>query len=349
MILYNNSLYRKDLNTAVKQVVNLDKLNNKRILIFGATGLIGSFITDLLLYYNETQNSDITIYAASRSIDKLQSRFGAYKTDKLIFLEQDLSKEFNSKIAADYIIHSANNSHPASIMGAPVDTILSNITGTKSILDEYKNNRILFISSGEVYGNSDAKEHIETEPGILDSLNLRACYPLSKRMTENLIVAHGRQYGSDCVIARLCHTYGPCSTKEDSRANAQFIENVLDNKDIVMNSKGLNLRSYCYIADSASALLTVMINGERTQAYNISYDKSVLTIAEYANLVAKLSGKKVLFESPDEDEVSKQTFIMRQVLCNDKLRNLGWNGSYSPESGINNTLQILRECGDNQC
>lgn len=116
-----------------------------------------------------------------------------------------------------------------------------------------------------------------------------------------------------------------------------------------MNSKGLNLRSYCYIADSASALLTVMINGERTQAYNISYDKSVLTIAEYANLVAKLSGKKVLFESPDEDEVSKQTFIMRQVLRNNKLRGLGWNGSYSPELGIHNTLQILRECGDNQC
>ena len=127
--------------------------------------------------------------------------------------------------------------------------------------------RVLYVSSGEVYGfNTGVESFTEDYCGPLSLLTPRACYPSGKRAAETLCACYYAQYNVEAVIARPCHVYGPTMTKADSRAVAQFIRNALNHEDIVMKSRGTQVRSMCYVADCAAALLTVLLKGEPSQA-----------------------------------------------------------------------------------
>lgn len=348
MNFYQNGVYSDDLKTALHNSVGLEHLKKQSVLVTGATGLIGSFIVEMLLKYNETEDSDITIYAVSRDIKRLRDRFDSCKTQKLIYIEQNMNVEFYFDFNVDYIIHAAGNAYPAAFSNDPVGTILSNIMGSYSLLNYGKSKsvkRILYISSGEVYGLGDknTKEYKEDYSGYVDPVQIRSCYPTAKRMAENLFVSYGVQYNVDTVIVRPCHTYGANVTKQDNRANAQFISAAVRGEDIVLKSAGLQYRSYCYIADCVSAIMTVLIKGEKWEAYNIANENSRATIADFAAKTASLTGRKVVFDIPEEPDKNQQTFIDRQVLDNNKLKQLGWNGRYILEDGISHTINILAD------
>lgn len=119
----------------------------------------------------------------------------------------------------------------------------------------------------------------------MDILNQRASYPSAKRASETLCIAYGIEYGVDTVIVRPGHIYGPSITESDSRASAQFTRNVVAGKDIVMKSAGTQVRSYCYTLDCASAVLTVLLNGQTGNAYNISNKNSICTISDIAQFL----------------------------------------------------------------
>lgn len=346
MNLYSSETYKKDLETAISAVVGIEKLDGASVLITGASGLIGSFLVDMLSFYNKKNNSGMKIYATGRSIDRLKKRFYGLESDALIFVEHDVNQVPDFDFSADYIIHAASNAYPAAFNDYPVDTVMSNVAGTYNLLEYGRKNsakRFMFVSSGEVYGQGDLSldSFSEDYSGYIDILQPRSCYPAGKRTAETLCVSYTKQYGLETVIARPCHTYGPNATSADNRANVQFVNNVLAGNDIVLNSAGNQMRSYNYVADCASAILTVLINGNSADAYNIANSDVRTTIAGFAQELADQTGHKLIFAKPDEVALAQRTPIAKQVLDSTKLENLGWKGRYTLSDGVLHTLAVL--------
>lgn len=343
-----SSYYKKELADSIHRVVNFDKLRDSSIMVTGATGLIGSYIVDLLQVYNEECNANISIYATGRSMQRLNVRFDGDDDKLLTLVEHDVCTSISMDFHVDYIIHAASNAFPASFNMDPVGTITSNILGTFNLLDHGRTHglkRFLYVSSGEVYGQGDISLDAfgEQYSGYVDPVQVRSCYPNAKRTAETLCSSYSKQFGIETVIVRPSHTYGPNATSRDNRANVQFVSNAMRGEDIIMKSAGTQMRSYTYIADCVTALLSVLTSGQDQNAYNIANRDSRATIAEFAQEVAKQTGRKVVFEQPDAVAMEERTPIAKQVLDSTKLESLGWKGSYSLTSGLKSTISVLRE------
>ena len=337
MSIYDSKTYISDINNALLMTLNKDKLFNKSIMISGATGLIGSFVVDMLLELNKNQSAGIEIYASGRNLSRLEKRFDAVKTDNLHYIEHDICTVPQFDFDVDYIINAASNAYPAVFANDPVGTITGNIIGTDNLLNyalKHNAERFLFVSSGEVYGEGEGIEaYYESYSGYVDPVLPRSCYPVSKRAAETLCVSYTKQFNLDTVIVRPCHTYGPTVTGSDNRANAQFVNNALAGENIVMKSKGLQMRSYCYVADCASALLSVLTSGKTGEAYNIANENARVTIAGFAQTVAELTGKEVIFDVPRESDIAQRSNISYAVLDSKKIQQLGWKACYSVRDG----------------
>lgn len=347
MNLYSSNTYFQDLRNAAKASINIEQLRGKSVLVTGATGTIGSFIVDLLMQYNKDNCAGIKVYASGRSLERLDERFYPIKTEWLIYVEHDMKQSIRFDFSVDYIIHTAGNAYPAAFNTDPVGTIIGNIMGTYTLLEygrHHGTKRFLYISTGEVYGQGDLKldEFIETYGGYVNPTSPRSCYPNSKRTTETLCASYSKQYGLETVVVRPCHTYGPGMTKGDNRANVQFINNVLNDENIILKSSGTQMRSYCYVADCAAIILTVLINGKSGEAYNSANPNARITIAGFAKIVAETAGKKVIFENPTEAEKADRTPIAKQVLSSKKVEALGWRGQYTVQMGVAHMLAILQ-------
>jgi len=342
------SCYKNDLEDTINNTPDFEFLKNKRILVTGATGLIGSAIIDVLSYKNIKDKWNIHIYAAGRDKGKIAQRFEQiYGEDFFSFVPYDASREIDFTLDVDYIIHAASNAHPIAYSEQPVETMISNLYGINNLLSYAKKHhvtRILYISSSEVYGQKDNNlPYKENDYGFIDILNPRACYPLSKKAAETLCISYKKEYGLDVVIVRPGHVYGPTMSDTDSRASAQFIRNVLNGQDIVMKSPGMQLRSYCYVFDCVSAILTVLIRGSSGEAYNISNKNSIVTIRQLAECLAELSGRRIIYENPQDKELQGYNMMTYSVLDSEKLEKLGWKGLYNLHEGVKRTLRILTE------
>ena len=348
MSLYDSQTYIRDLDTSVDASVGIEKMKNCAVLITGATGTIGSYLVDLFLRYNDTHSAGIKIYASGRSLKRLSERFDGFKTELLTYVEYDILEKISFDFPVDYIIHAAGNAYPEAFSNHPVETVVGNVSGTYALLEYARMHgakRLLYVSSGEVYGQGDLSldEYDEDYSGYVNPVSPRSCYPSSKRAAETLCASYSKQYGLETVIVRPCHTYGPSITAVDNRANAQFIRNVLGGEDIVLKSEGLQMRSYCYIADCASVILTVLMNGKSGEAYNSANPDARITIAGFAGAIAEAASRNVVFAVPTNDDIAQRTPIAKQVLSSKKAEELGWKGHFSVQSGTEHTLRILKE------
>ena len=342
----NSKTYLNDL-TKIASLPIYDKLKNKSIMITGACGLIGSFLVDVLMQRNSLYHDNITVIAYDFKEEFITSRFGSFLDNsnfKYIYQDVNLPLEYHDNV--DYIMHLASNAHPALFKTDPVGTIKANIIGLLNLLEFAKNkkvSRLLYTSTGEVYGQKDnIKEFKEDDIGYVNPDLARSSYPNSKRCAETLCVSFTEQYGVSTVIARPSHVYGPTYTKNDSRVYAEFIRNVLRDEDITLKSPGNQIRSYTYVADAVSALIYILLFGEDKEAYNVANPESVLSIREMAELIANIGNKKVLFDIPDG--VDKNANPMQcGVLNSNKLRNIGWKPLFNSKEGFNNTINILKE------
>ena len=332
MSIYDSKLYTQDVAETAKAA---QTLAGTTVLVTGAGGLIGSFLTDTLLF------AGARVIALGRSAKRLKARFG--DRENLTLVEADVSLPLSLELPADYVVHAASNAYPAAFKSDPVGTVTANVIGTKNLLDYAKSvsaRRFLFVSTGEVYGQGDGRDFTEDYSGYVDPTDPRSCYPASKRAAETLCVSFTAQFGLDTVIARPCHVYGPSATSRDNRASTQFLSLAAKGEPVVLHSAGAQLRSYMYVADCVGAIITVLLSGECGRAYNIANENARATVAEFANLAANAAGVPCVFDIP---EGSVQTGITRGVLDNSRLRALGWSGRYTVPDGVSRTIGILRE------
>ena len=351
--MIEHGLYREDLEQINSTDLPWQELQGKSILIAGANGLIGSVLVDALIYRNEMLQADINIWLLVRKEDHLRERFGKYFGKKYFhYILQDVCQNIWIDVEIDYIIHAAGKGDPRSFATDPVGIMNANYMGMLQVLElanRKKVKKVVYISSGEVYGvvNSEQlSENLqgmgERDYGYLDILKARACYASSKRAAETLCVSYSSQYGLNVSIARPCHTYGAPMLQDDSRVICEFIRATLKNSDLVMKSSGLQQRSYCYIADTAAAVFTILLLGNRDQAYNIANPHSNITIKKLAELLTGMAGTKVRYEIPDQTEQKGYSDIIHAVLDSRKLSGLGWKPVYDIEKGLLRTIEILR-------
>lgn len=332
------SAFQIDLERA--KLPNLSLLQGNNILVTGATGLVGSALVELLCLYAKQYNYHV--YAGCRSLRKFETRFGT--NTNCHFLELEVTRPLNSEISFGYIIHAASGANPTAFATDSVGVMKANLFGVCNLLDygiKHGLKRFVYISSGESYGEGCPGKWSESDSGYINPMSVRACYPSSKRAAETLCTAYSAQYGVEAMVARLCHTYGPCFTSSDNRVYAQFIRNVLNGEDIVLKSKGEQYRSWLYVVDCAAALLYIMIDGKSGEAYNVANDESNITIKQLAEIVAESAGKKVVFDLPSDIELIGSTPITKAVFDTTKIESLGWKPLFSIKEGIANTIASI--------
>lgn len=334
--------YRDDILQIFEHDLPWEKLSGCNLLITGATGLIGGCLVETLMM---NPKRDYQVYASGRNEERAIERFKEFAGEKdFHFVKYDVLQPLECDVYFDYIIHAASNGSPNFFAKNPVEVMKSNLYGVTNLLEyglAHGMRRFLYISSGEVYGEGDGRVFTEDYSGYVDCTKPRSCYPSSKRAAETLCASYAAEYGADVVIARPCHTYGPHFTEQDNRVYAQFIRNVLRGEDIVMKSTGEQMRSWCYVVDCISALLYVLLKGENCQAYNIADPNSNICIRELAETIAKIGGKKVVFDIPDADEKRGFNPVTKSVFSTEKIERLGWEVKTEIKKGLNHTIHAL--------
>ncbi|WP_063555753.1 NAD-dependent epimerase/dehydratase family protein [Clostridium ljungdahlii] len=341
MNIFENHNYQKDLKYAAG-VLSIDR---GTILITGATGLIGSFIIDTLVYANKYLNKSFKIIALSRSLEKMQKRFPYYKSMSIALWVQDVCEPLAVHDDIDYIINAASSADPGTYAKFPAETIVTNIIGTKNILDyakKHKHTKVLLTSTMEVYGKTTESPLAESNLGIVDFNEVRSSYPESKRTAELLCRSYCDEYGIYAIIARLGYIYGPTMTNTDNKVVAQFIRNCLNGQDIVLKSNGEQSRSYCYVADTVAGIFITLLHGKNGEAYNVANTESTTTIAEMARVVAEIASAKIVFDLPNEIEKKGFSKPMDAILDESKLKLLGYVPRYTLRDGLEQTIRILK-------
>ena len=356
MSLYESSAYLNELKTELRRPdIPWNLLKNKKIIVTGASGMIGSYLVDLIMLANSFYANQTHVYALSRNIDKLKKRFTQYEGNPCFhYVVHDIMQAIilEEENDIDYIIHAASNTHPKEYSNDPVGTIMTNVMGLYNILEYVKENqrehtcRVIVCSSVEIYGeNRTNKDYFsEDDLGYLDCNTLRAGYPESKRISESMMQAYIKQYHIDAVSVRLSRVYGASLEKDDSKAMTQFIRNAMRGEDIVLKSDGMQLFSYNYIADAARAILMVLLKGETGNAYNVADSNSDRKLKDIAECLACYCGTKVVFQIPDQSEREGYSTATKALLDSSKIRQkLNWKSYYSLEEGLRRTLEMMKE------
>ena len=353
MKILKNKLWQADLDKAIEAVNGIDVLEGQTVMVTGPTGLICSAMIDLLIRYNETHAEPINIVAAGRNKERVQKRFGKYSRKGYFkFVNYDASEaKLKLKVEPDFIIHGASNANPSTITREPVETMLSNFNGLYNLLEYARKTdtrKVVYISSSEVYGSKDdeAAHFKEEDYGFVDLLSPRSSYPVSKRAAETLAVCYSNEYGINVNSVRPGHIYGPTANASDNRVCAEFARMAANNQELVMKSAGTQLRSYTYVLDCASAILTVLLHGENTVSYNVGNPDSIISIKEMAVCIAKAGKVGLTIDIPKDNDRSSFSAMTSAALNTEKLEALGWKGQFDAETGFGHTVEILREIGD---
>nr|WP_245791084.1 NAD-dependent epimerase/dehydratase family protein [Enterococcus hermanniensis] len=325
-----------------------NKIDNHSFLIIGATGMIGSYMVDVLMRRNEKSNANIHVFAMGRSIARLENRFSIYLDSNFFhLLEADVTQKIMLDAKVDYIFHGASNTHPRAYTTDPIGTIMTNLMGTQQVLDFAVNNqskRVAFLSTVEIYGENrgDVKKFSEDYCGYIDCNTLRAGYPEGKRASESLCQAYMAKHNLNIVIPRICRTFGPTMLLNDSKASSQFILNAVNNEDIVLKSEGNQYFSYAYVGDVVYALLYLLAIGENGEAYNIAVEEFNLHLRDLASELAALNQKTVIFDLPDEEELKGFSTASQAILASEKIEAIDWKPIFGLKEALENTVELIR-------
>lgn len=322
------------------------ELDGKTVLVTGATGMLASYVTWLLLYLHEHAGINVTVVALCRNRQRAEQYFGSY-VGKPYFhlLIQDVCEPIAYEEKVDYVFHLAGNASPYFINSDPVGIMRCNLLGTMNVLEyarDCQTEKVIFASTREVYGKNEEAERLDEQAfGMLDPLEDRSCYPESKRAAETLLKSYYLQYGVNFNAIRIAHSYGPTMQLEnDGRVMADLMGDVVAGRDIVLKSSGEAIRAFLYITDAVVGMFTVLFHGETAKAYNLANETEPISIKDLAHMLAASRADKKIQVVVSEGGQKGYCAFRRTALDTTAVEQLGWKPQISLKEGINRVLQF---------
>lgn len=327
------------------------ELKNKRILITGATGLIGSNLAVRLL-----QEGNV-LFVTGRNKEKLDTTFREYlNSGQLYTIAHDASEPIPAEIKdIDFIFHAAGPMERDVVMNKPVAVLMPNIVGTINCLEYLRKQeeatgrkgRMIVFSSVTVYANLTNEDYTAVESDTTHAISLDqpyACYAESKRMVEVIAQSYKRQYDIDCIIARFSTVFGYCNNIPNT-AFYEFINKALNGESIVLNGSGIPRRDNIFVDDAINGLLVLADKGISGEAYNISSggEKGYFAAVDEIARLITVEAAKIKETQPVEVIVASPNAIRKPglILSNEKLKSLGWALSVSHEEAIYKTIKLF--------
>lgn len=299
----------------------------KRILITGATGLIGAQLTRVLLTAADRLNLDMHLILPVRDERKAKLFFGD-ESRNISYIKWDLETPDLNGIEFNFAFHLASPTSSSFFKESPVETIKQIIGGSEAVLNcatRCKAEKIIFLSSMEVYGEIETVAR-ETQIGSMDTMIVRNCYPEAKKLVECLCASYAEEFGVACTVARLSQCFGEGVAREDNRVFAEFARRAVSGENIVLFTDGLKKNMYVSVDDAVSALLILLEKGESQHIYNIANEKTYCSVKEMAYFVKEVFGPasaRVCFKKDTEREAIFRKSSNLKLDCSE-IRKLGW-------------------------
>jgi UDP-glucuronate decarboxylase len=305
-------------------------VSDKRVLVTGGAGFIGSHLCERLL----ARNNDVLC---------IDNYFTGSK-DNIAHLLQNPNFElmrhdvtFPLYVETDEIYNLACPASPVHYQFDPVQTTKTSVHGAINMLGLAKRVRakIFQASTSEVYGDPEVHPQVESYWGRVNPIGPRACYDEGKRCAETLFFDYHRQHNLSIKVARIFNTYGPRMHPNDGRVVSNFIVQALRNDPVTIYGNGEQTRSFCYVDDLVEAFLRIMdTEDDFTGPVNIG-NPNEFTVRELADAVIELTGSKSEIISrplPADDPVQRQPDIS---IAREKL---DWEPTIQLEEGLQKTI-----------
>ena len=281
---------QRDIEIILNNPIDWECFRDKTVLVTGATGRLGMYFVEALVKADIDWNLNLNILALARNEKKLVQVFGnSLKLPNVHTLVQDITDPIFWEGDVHYIFHTAGAASPLDFTKQPVDTLWGHVQGTRNVMElarEKGSQKILYVSTVEIYGQWESDTEIrEEDMGPIHCDEARACYPEAKRLCETMLAAYEKQHRIPYVGVRLCHTFGPGISLDDGRAFSEFIRNVIEGEDIVLQTDGSAVRTYTYVADAVGAMLVAFTKG-KDHYYNIANVDNQISIRDLAGLIA---------------------------------------------------------------
>ena len=313
----------------------MNTYSNKKILITGGAGFIGSHLCEkLLLEGNEVICVDNYFTGSKSNVKHLMDY------PKFELIRHDIT--FPLYLEVDEIYNLACPASPIHYQYDPVQTIKTSVHGAINMLGLAKRigAKIFQASTSEVYGDPEIHPQHELYWGKVNPIGPRSCYDEGKRCAETLFFDYHRQHNVNIKVARIFNTYGPRMHPDDGRVVSNFIVQALQGKNITIYGDGTQTRSFCYISDLIEAFALVMNSDNNfTGPINLGNptEFSILELAENIINLTKSKSKLLYKPLPEDDPKQRQPDI---ALAKEKLN---WDPKIKLNDGLKHTIKYFKK------
>ncbi len=309
-------------------------MGNKRILITGAAGFLGSHLCDRFIKEEfHVIGMDNLITGDLKNIEHL------YPLSQFEFYHHDVTKFVQITGDLDFILHFASPASPIDYLKIPIQTLKVGSLGTHNLLGlaRSKNARILMASTSEIYGDPLVHPQTEEYYGNVNPIGPRGVYDEAKRFQEAITMAYHRFHGLDTRIIRIFNTYGPRMRLNDGRVLPAFIGQALRGEDLTVFGDGSQTRSFCYVDDLIEGIYRLLMSSY-TKPVNIG-NPDEITIIEFAKEILNLietSSQIIHKDLPQDDPLQRQPNIEIAK------KELNWEPRVSRSEGLKITLEYFK-------
>jgi len=308
---------------------------NKRVLVTGGAGFLGSHLCGALL----EQNCDV-VCADNFFTGRRGNVEHLLGNPRFEILRHDIT--FPLFVEVDEIYNLACPASPVHYQHDPVQTTKTSVIGAINMLGLAKRvgAKIFQASTSEVYGDPDVHPQPESYWGRVNPVGIRSCYDEGKRCAETLFFDYNRQNRVKVKVARIFNTYGPNMHPNDGRVVSNFIMQALRGEPITIYGDGKQTRSFCYVSDLISGFLKLMDTpDEVTGPINLG-NPGEFTMIELAEAVIRLTGSRseIIFKPLPADDPRQ-----RQPDISQAKKVLGWEPRVPLEEGLKQTIQYFRQ------